>query len=209
MKICQTNRIFQLTERSFDSPPHMIKFFDLFKWKFVSIQVAGYTFINSIFQLKLCESEMKCIKQILRIKKVKWRWIWEIFITFRFIKLLFTCQNQFDFFVKFTGYRQGKASGNAAFFRGIFNPDQIKETTFLNICKNVISFVSTICHNDSLLICSQFFNHFNHGRGFIFFIRLLNQSIDISPALEVIQGIKMQLIKTKSSFFTSKIRVWI
>ena len=74
---------------------------------------------------------------------------------------------------------------------------------------HVISFVSTICHNDSLLICSQFFNHFNHGRGFIFFIRLLNQSIDIPPALEVIQGIKMKLIKTKSSFFTSKIRVWI
>ena len=51
----------------------MIKFLDLFRWEFFFIQVAGYTFINSIFQLKLCESEMKCIKQILRIKKVKWR----------------------------------------------------------------------------------------------------------------------------------------
>ena len=49
-------------------------------------------------------------------------------LSFYIIKLLFTCQNQFDFFVKFTGYRQGKASGNAAFFRGIFNPDQIKES---------------------------------------------------------------------------------
>ena len=56
MKICQTNRIFQLTERSFDSPPHMIKFFDLFKWKFVSIQVAGYTFINSIFRAPLLKN---------------------------------------------------------------------------------------------------------------------------------------------------------
>ena len=44
MKIAQTNRVFQLSKRGFDSSSGIVQLFDAFRWKFITWQIRNDAF---------------------------------------------------------------------------------------------------------------------------------------------------------------------